>query len=555
MKGSDIIIESLIRRGITAVAGIPGGAVLPLYDSLAQSPIRHILARSEQGAGFIAHGMARSTGKPAVCIATSGPGATNLVTPIADAFHDSVPLIAITGQVSRHLIGRNAFQECDIASTCAAITKKAYRVERTEDLAEIIADAFMTAESGRKGPVLIDIPRDVMTDECEYTEPDAVPIPEKETETDRIRQACEMINASRRPLILAGGGATSPENTRLVRILAEKSGIPCTHTLMGKGVIPDGHPLSIGLAGMHAESFVHTVFEEADCIIILGSRISDRVGGKTGTFAAGKTVIRVDIGTPLTDVSVSPDIEIDTGIERALPAMIQLIDPKYRDEWTDRIDGLMSAERRTGNFPDQESPAALALEISGQAENDAIFCTDVGQHQFWAAKNISIDDPRHFITSGGFGTMGFGLPAAIGCAIANPGRKIILVTGDGSLMMNLQELALIPELGLDISIVVFNNGHLGLVKQQQELFWNGRFSECRFINRHDFKTIAHGFGILSHGIANGDYGFAADHAARKGACLIDVTIPGEENIYPIVPPGKANRETITEEDAAAVCGA
>jgi acetolactate synthase I/II/III large subunit len=548
-SGAEIIIKMLETHGIDTIAGIPGGSNLPLYNALYGSKIRHILARHEQGAGFIAQGMARSTGKPAVCFATSGPGATNLITAIADAKLDSVPIIAITGQVPSALMGTDAFQEADTYGMTIPITKHNFLVHDASELIPTINKAFTIAIEGRPGPVLIDVPKDVQSQIIEV-EKFYIEEPAKSatsTKDDIISQAAAMINASTKPVFYIGGGVMSSGAYLEIAAIAEKNAIPITSTLMGLGCMPHNHPLYIGMLGMHGARYTNHILEEADLLIALGVRFDDRATGNIAQFCPNAAVLHIDI-----DPAELNKIRTATlGIAGNAKDILQQIEPavhaEKREAWIDRITHLR--KEQPFNYPVEKDifhPLNLIRAIGSLAPENAIITTDVGQHQMWTAQAYPFMQPRTFLTSGGLGTMGFGLPAAIGAALANPKRKVICFSGDGSILMNIQELATLAELNLNVTIVLLNNGHLGLVRQQQELFYNGNYIASKFDIQPDFAAIAKGFGIV--GV---DLGKASDpHTALQNAlesqrpCFINVPIDHKEMVTPMVPPGKANIEMI-----------
>lgn len=537
MTGAQLIIALLERQGIRQIAGIPGGAILPLYDALAESrQIEHILTRHEQAAGFIAQGMARTTGKPAVCFATSGPGATNILTAIADAKLDSIPMVCITGQVPRALIGTDAFQEVDVYGMSIPITKHNFLVRSTAELLEVIPAAFRIAASGRPGPVLVDIPKDVQTETIEFAqwpEP-GEPTPRPACNADDARRAAEMINAAARPMLYLGGGVISSGACDIVRQLAEHTGLPATMTLMALGTLPSDHPQSLGMLGMHGSRATNLAVEECDLLIALGARFDDRVTGKVREFCPNAKVLHVDIDPSELGKIKHAHLGITGDLHSVLKAMLPHLNPGPRHEWMARIQELQQ------RHPSQPSePRDLIRLVAKMAGRNAIVTTDVGQHQMWAAQAWPFMRTRQWLTSGGLGTMGFGLPAAIGAALANPDETVVCITGDGSLCMNIHELATAAELGLNIKIILLNNNTLGLVCQQQRLFYKRGLFASEFRSQPDYEKISEGFGVPACSLE--------EAFAGPGPALVNVPIAPGEHVFPMVPPGAANKNMIGEE--------
>jgi len=548
--GAQLIVHLLERQGITTVAGIPGGTVLPLYDALSQSTqIRHVLARHEQGAGFIAQGMARTQGKPAVCMACSGPGATNLVTAIADARLDSIPLICITGQVPSSMIGTDAFQEVDTYGISIPITKHNYLVRDISELPQVISDAFRIAQSGRPGPVWIDIPKDVQTAEIEIDvlpEPgDRAPAPEFSAES--VRDAAAMINAAKRPVLYLGGGAINAADE--IRQFAEKANLPTTMTLMALGMLPKAHPLSLGMLGMHGARSTNYILQEADLLIVMGARFDDRAIGKTEQFCPNAKIIHVDIDRAELGKIKQPHVAIQGDVAEVLAQLIPQTDAADRADWRQLVADLQ--REFPGAIPTEGDPLShygLINAVAACVDDSAIITTDVGQHQMWTAQAYPLNRPRQWLTSGGLGTMGFGLPAAVGAALANPDRKVICFSGDGSLMMNIQEMATAAENQLDVKIILMNNEALGLVHQQQSLFYKQGVFAATYPGMINFMQIAAGFGLHTCDLNAEEDAHAALQAAisRPGPALIHVRIDPEQKVYPMVPPGAANTEMVGE---------
>ena len=552
MTGAECTIRLLERQGITSIAGIPGGANLPLYDALSRSEtITHILARHEQGAGFIAQGMARVTGQPAVCFATSGPGATNILTAIADAKLDSVPVVCITGQVPTPLIGTDAFQEVDTYGMSIPITKHNFLVRSAAELLKVIPEAFAIATSGRPGPVLIDIPRDVQTEELEI---DAFPdagIPQRcaPPAEDELQAAAAMINAAKRPVLWVGGGVAASSAETLCRELAEKASMPVTMTLMGLTVIPRDHELNIGMLGMHAERYTNMALEGCDLILAAGVRFDDRATGNINEFCPNAKVIHIDIDHCELDKLRTSSLGILSDIGCMIAELLPRVEEKPRTEWIDYINALKKAfpplAPSESGFATPQQFIRLVGELAGDS---AIVTTDVGKHQMWTAQSYPFSGGRQWLTSGGLGTMGFGLPAAIGASIAAPDRDVICFSGDGSILMNLQELATAVEQNVNVKIVLLNNQCLGLVHQQQELFFNGNCFSSQFAVNLDYVSIVRGFGWSVCDMAEECTEEALKLALEtKGPCLIHFPVDRDEKVLPMVPPGAANRVMIGGE--------
>ena len=550
MTGAELIIRMLEQHGITSVSGIPGGAALPLYDALGNSRIRHILARHEQGAGFIAQGIARTTGKAAVCISSSGPGATNLMTAIADAKLDSVPLVCITAQVSSPMIGTDAFQEVDTYGMSIPITKHNYLVRNVQDLPGIIADAFRIAESGRPGPVWVDVPKDVQAAIIEIDE--LPPIMPKDPlplfDAEKVTEAAAMINQAKRPILYIGGGIVASQSQQLVQSFAERAGLPTTMTLMGLGTIPQQHPLYLGMLGMHGARYTNIILQESDLLIVVGARFDDRAIGKAEQFCPDAKIIHVDIDRAEISKIKQPDIAINADAGQVLAMLLPQIEVNARQTWNDHIAQIKQEfPLEQINKSDPLSHFGLIAAVADAVDNDAIITTDVGQHQMWVAQAYPLCRPRQWLTSGGLGTMGFGLPAAIGAALAEPSRKIVCFTGDGSIMINIQEMATAAEHNLDIKIILMNNQALGMVHQQQTLMFNEHIVASAYPYQTDFVTIAKGFGLHTCDLNKESDPHAALQAAidRPGPCLIHALIDVSEKVWPMVLPGDANIDMVT----------
>lgn len=550
LSGAEIIVKLLERQGITTIAGIPGGANLPMYDALGQSQtIKHVLTRHEQGAGFIAQGMARVSGKPAVFFATSGPGATNTLTAIADAKLDSIPVICITGQVPLSMIGTDAFQEVDTYGLSVPITKHNFLVRSVDELLDVIPRAFRIAASGRPGPVVIDVPKDVQVAMLEF---DDWPEPGKRDQGPEIIQAeveraALMINKATMPILYLGGGIIQSQSSKDALALIEKGKIPTVLTLMGLGVIPHDHPLNLGMLGMHAARYTNLVMEECDLLIAAGVRFDDRATGKVAEFCPKAKVVHIDIDPSELDKIKTATASVTGDIADTLKALLPLIDRVERKEWHDQIAELQASNPMLiPGANDTESPYGVILKAAELAGENAIVVTDVGQHQMRTAQAYPFKHPRQWLTSGGLGTMGFGLPAAIGAAFAASDRTVICFSGDGSIMMNIQELATAMENNVNVKIILTNNNALGLVRQQQDLFYGKRYYASDYAERVDFVKIAEGFGVASYDLAQSDNPAVvlADAIAKPGPALVHVPISPDEPVYPMVPPGAANTEMI-----------
>ncbi|AWH87316.1 acetolactate synthase large subunit [Limnobaculum parvum] len=548
--GAELIVYLLERQGITTVAGIPGGAALPLYDALGQSTIiHHVLARHEQGAGFIAQGMARSTGKAAVCISSSGPGATNLVTAIADAKLDSVPLVCITGQVASSMIGTDAFQEVDTYGISIPITKHNYLVRDISELPKIICDAFRIAESGRPGPVWIDIPKDIQTATIELSELPPIPVPDQPPmfDAELVTQAAKMINQAKRPVLYLGGGIICADAHKVAVELAERANLPTTMTLMALGTLPAEHPLSLGMLGMHANRSTNLILQESDLLIVMGARFDDRAIGKAELFCPNAKIIHVDIDRAELSKIRQPQIAIHADVGQVLQQLLPQITATPRTEWIETVNQFR--QQYPVQMPDMDNPLShygLVLAAARAVDSEAVITTDVGQHQMWVAQAYPLCRHRQWLTSGGLGTMGFGLPAAIGAALADRHRKVLCFSGDGSLMMNIQEMATAVEHNLDVKIILMNNQALGLVHQQQTLFYQERIFAAAYPYRTDFIKIASGFGMDTCDLnAEQDPETALTEAIRRpGPCLIHALIDINQKVFPMVPPGAANIEMV-----------
>mgnify|MGYP000225738782 FL=1 len=550
LTGAQIAVRLLERQGIRLVTGYPGGAILPIYDALGQSTvIRHVLPRHEQGGGFIAQGMARATGEVAVCMASSGPGATNLLTAIADAKLDSIPLVAITGQVPKAMIGTDAFQEVDTYGLSIPITKHNFLVSSTEELLEVIPRAFEIAASGRPGPVLIDIPKDVQARAIEVSEwpaPGARIMPPP-ADTALLAAAATMIAQAERPILYLGGGVIHAGASRTAVDLAEKANLPTVMTLMALGAMPVDHPLSLGMLGMHGAPCTNLALEECDLLIAVGARFDDRATGKVAAFCPQAKIIHIDIDAAELDKIKTAHIGIVADVGEALANLLPQLAENTRQPWVDRCNALKAAHPQP--LPDRDDPRShfgLIRAIADCLDDEASIATDVGQHQMWVAQAYPLRRPRQWLTSGGLGTMGFGVPAAIGAALAEPQRTVVCFTGDGSILMNIQELVTAAEQRVNVKIVLMNNATLGLVHQQQTLFYGQRLFASEFAAMPDFVLAARALGIAAVDLDQADNPAAALAQAlnQPGPCLIHASIDAAQKVWPMVPPGAANRDMI-----------
>jgi acetolactate synthase I/II/III large subunit len=547
LTGAQILWESLVRQGVTDVFGYPGGAILPAYDAMLGYPVRHILVRHEQGATHMADGYARASGKVGVAIATSGPGATNMVTGIATAMMDSSPIVCITGQVGSKLIGSDAFQETDITGITLPITKHNYLVTRAQDIAPAIFEAFAVAKSGRPGPVLVDITKDAQQSSCEVdwnaAEPHLTEALDEALPGDGdYRDAVALINGAERPLILAGHGIMQSGAERDVLLLAERAGIPIAVTLLGIGGIPASHALNLGMMGMHGEAFVNNAIQQADLLIALGMRFDDRVTGNLKTYAPTARKIHVDIDRAELNKNVRVDVAIAKDLRAALAEWLPLIKKGDRQPWLDAIAVMKgdSAVRDIQNLPDNGHlyAAHVINDLWRLTGGEAVVVTDVGQHQMWEAQYYKHDQSRSLITSGGLGTMGFALPAAIGAKVARPDAEVWVVVGDGGFQMTMCELATIVQEGLDVNVAIINNGYLGMVRQWQEFFYEKRYAATPLIGP-DFSKLAQAFGIDGLAVAQrSEVADAVQHARRsRRATVIDFQVEQEDSVFPMVPAG------------------
>jgi len=551
MVGSEILIECLKREGVEVIFGYPGGQVLPIFDSIYDSDINFILPRHEQGAAHAADGYARATGKVGVCLATSGPGATNLTTGIATAYMDSIPMVAITGQVPTSLIGNDAFQEADMTGISRSITKHNYLVKDAKELAKIIREAFHIASTGRPGPVLIDIPKDVQVQDVEFVWPQDVNIrsykPTYFGHPGQIKKAAKLIANAKRPVIYAGGGVITSSACPELKALAEKLNCPVTWTLMGIGCFPAKHELSLGMLGMHGTAYANHAIMEADLIIAVGARFDDRVTGRVDAFAPHAKVVHIDIDPTSISKNIKVDVPIVGDAKNILGQLIEEI-----KKTVDISDWLKIVETYKNKHPltyKKEGhlikPQYVIEELEELTQGNAIITTEVGQNQMWAAQWYKFEHPRTFISSGGLGTMGFGFPAAMGAKVGCPDKQVIDIAGDGSIQMNIQELATCVSNKINVKVFILNNGYLGMVRQWQELFFKKRYSQVA-ISSPDFVKLAESYGAVGIRVTKKDEVRPAIEKALSldEVVFVDFQIEPEENVWPMVPTGKAINQMI-----------
>ena len=549
LSGAEILVRCLKEQGTDVLFGYPGGCVLDIYDAIYRDgTLKHVLTAHEQGAAHAADGYARATGKTGVCLATSGPGATNLVTGIATAYMDSVPLVAITGNVTVSNLGRDSFQEVDIAGITMPITKHNYIVKDIRKLAPTIREAFAIANAGRKGPVLIDIPKNIQTERCEYEPEPAVRRAPRPVAAEAVGQAAEALRRARRPLIVAGGGCIGADASENLKKLADALGAPVCSTLMGLGAFPASDPRFLGLLGMHGSDASAKAFRRADTVLVCGMRFSDRVTGDRAKFREGKAILQFDIDAAEIDKNVHADIAVMADVNEALKALLPLL-PAQADhaDWLKEVAAYKDYEAANA---DRRLPATRILTaLRAFTDADTPVATDVGQHQMWTAQHYPFEKPRTLITSGGLGTMGFGMGAAIG-ACAGTGRKTVLVTGDGSFHMNLNELCTAVSHNLPLVILLMNNNCLGMVRQWQTLFYGKRYSQTTLDRRTDYCKLAEAFG--AKGLLLADPADApavlAEAFAADGPVLVDCRIGIDDKVLPMIAPGKSFDQIITKLD-------
>lgn len=563
VTGGYALIDSLVRHGVEHIFGYPGGAILPIYDELykaeSEGKLQHILVRHEQGATHAADGYARATGKVGVCFATSGPGATNLVTGIATAHMDSIPMVVVTGQVPRHAIGSDAFQETDIYGITLPIVKHSYVVRDPRDMARVVAEAFHIAGTGRPGPVLIDVPKDVAQEVFDYipVEPQGIKLPGYRPTVKgnprQVNQALRLIREAKQPLLYVGGGAIASGAHAEIQEFAERFNLPVTTTLMGIGAFDEHHPLAVGMLGMHGTAYANFAVMECDLLIAVGARFDDRVTGKLDEFASRARVIHIDIDPAEVGKNRAPDVPIVGDVRTVLNELLRRSqeegdrpNPARNQAWIHRINRWkQDYPLEVPQYPEVLSPQEVIVEIGRQAPR-ACYTTDVGQHQMWAAQFLK-NGPRRWISSAGLGTMGFGMPAAMGAKVALPTEQVICISGDASIQMNIQELGTLAQYGIAVKTVIINNGWQGMVRQWQEAFYDERYSSSNMQpSMPDFVKLAEAYGVKGLMVDSREQlaGAIAEMLATDGPVLMDVRVKRDENCYPMVPPGKSNAQMV-----------
>ncbi|HEX2368118.1 MAG TPA: acetolactate synthase large subunit [Acidimicrobiia bacterium] len=562
--GADILIRALEHEGVDLMFGVPGGAILPAYDPILASPIRHILARHEQGAGHMAEGYAWATGRVGVCIATSGPGATNLVTPLADALIDSVPLVAITGQVPTHAVGNDAFQEAYTTGITMPATKHNYFVTEVEEIPDIVHEAFHIAATGRPGPVLVDVPKDILNRQTTWREPSPLNLPgykpTSEGHPKRIREAVELIAAARRPVLYVGGGVIKADASAELRRFAELANVPVTTTLMGRGAIPDDHPLALGMPGMHGTYTAITALQRADLLVAVGVRFDDRVTGNPASFAPGAKVIHADVDPAEIGKVRVADIPIVGDARRVLVQLIEawgMRPAPDRSEWLETLAGwqrrypLRYEQRPDGPI----KPQFVVEELHRLTGGDAVLVAGVGQHQMWASQFWRFTEPRRWINSGGLGTMGFAVPAAIGAKAGRPDELVYAIDGDGCFQMTLQELITAATEQIPIKVGVINNGAHGMVKQWQKLFYGGRLSASLLGDKLDYPKLAEAMGCVGLRAETPDEVAPAIEkslAVDDRPVVVEFVVDPDEMVFPMVPAGGSNDDVILGPEGTTV---
>lgn len=563
MTGARAVLECLKREGVDVVFGYPGGAILPLYEEMYKDNFRHILTGHEQGAVHAADGYARVTGRPGVCIATSGPGVCNMVTGIATANMDSIPMVIISGQVPTGLIGRDSFQEADISGITSPITKHNYLVKNAASIPRVLKEAFYIASTGRPGPVLIDIAKDALEAEIYFQYPDKVHLPGYVVETTGqaydIDRAVAMIQHSQKPVFLVGGGVILSETTKYLEDIVNTTKIPVVTTLMGKGAIPDSHELHLGMGGMHGSYASNKAISGCDLLIALGARFDERLTSRADTFAPNAQIIHFEIDDVEIDKIIDIDLDIKGDLRWSLPIFAKKLKEGAFDygaafaDWRHEVLAMKKSHPfATPPRPGCISPQSIFAAVRDiTRDDDTVAITDVGQHQMWAAQFFTTDEPKHFISSGGLGTMGFGLPAALGAKVACPEKTVVVFSGDGSILMNCQEFATLSEYGIDVKVIVLHNDTLGMIVQLQDFFYNHYYSQCTLNKRKNLPMLAESLGVKGYAIEKQDdlTPVLKEAFAHKGPALVDIRISPEERVYPTVPGGKALSDMILGGDA------
>ena len=561
MTGAEIICESLLREGVDTIFGLPGGAVLPFYGALSGYPnLRHILVRHEQAAAMAADGYARATGKVGVCSATSGPGATNLVTGLASAQMDSVPIVCITGQVPRPAIGRDAFQETDITGITLPVTKHNYLIMDVREIAPAIKEAFHIARTGRPGPVLIDVPKDVLAGEkIEFEWPDAINLPgyepPGEPDPQQIAAAAHLINQAERPVILAGHGVLISRAWDELRILAEKTQIPVITTLLGIGSLPTDHVLHMGMPGMHGMAYASLAIDRSDLVIALGARFDDRVTGRLSDFAPGARIIHFDVDPSEFNKNIVADVPVLGDLKASLRALIQRVNSNVHLDWIKECDQLRAEHPSLFiRKSDVLLPQQVLKELSDETNGESIIVTGVGQHQMWAAQHYGYKDPNSLITSGGSGAMGFEVPAALGAKVGRPDKTVWSIAGDGGFQMTLCDLATAVENNIDVKYAILNNGSLGMVRQWQDFFYDKDFFSTIYSKNPDFVKLAEAYGIRGIRVTKQEEVAGAIQEAMEtpGPVVVDFVVKEDEFVYPMIPAGESVHEMLEEPEPEGV---